>query len=180
MLAGAGAVFLKDVDAARAAEWVNGIRRDGVTVVLPDGVEVFRPSESAALLDVSPSAVATGIRRHNLPAVANGKARRLPRATVQALADRAARGAGPRTVNHHVRAVRGFFRWLVPPRPWSRSRPGSTRRGRRRCNPTPPTWPLRSAATSPESQPVHPSGAGRGGAGRGRVANVVRRCSAST
>jgi integrase len=38
---------------------------------------------------------------------------RLPRTTVQALADRAARGAGPATVNHYVKAVRGFFRWLV-------------------------------------------------------------------
>jgi integrase len=113
LLAGAGVVFLKDVDATRTAEWLNGIRRDGGTVVLPDGIEAFRPSEAAALPNVSPSALANGIRRHQLPAVGNGKARRLPRATVQALADRAARGAGPGTVNHFVRAVRGFFHWRV-------------------------------------------------------------------
>src|SRR5262249_46319512 len=42
-----------------------------------------------------------------------GKARRMPRATVEALAGRMARGHGPQTINHYVRAVRGFFRWMV-------------------------------------------------------------------
>jgi integrase len=113
MLAGAGAVFLKDVDAGRTVEWLNNLRRDGAPVTLPEGVEAFRPSEAAALLCVSPSALANAVRRHQLAAVGKGKARRLTRATVQALADRAARGAGPGTVNHFVRAVRGFFRWRV-------------------------------------------------------------------
>ncbi|HYH67517.1 MAG TPA: tyrosine-type recombinase/integrase [Urbifossiella sp.] len=113
MLAGAGAVFLKDVDAGRTVEWLNNLRRDGAPVTLPEGVEAFRPSEAAALLGVSPSALANAVRRHQLAAVGNGKARRLPLATVQALLARAARGSGPGTVNHYVRAARGFFRWLV-------------------------------------------------------------------
>ena len=53
------------------------------------------------------------VARHRLPTVGNGPARRLPRSTAVAIAERLAKGAGPATVNHYVRAVRGFFRWLV-------------------------------------------------------------------
>ncbi len=116
LLTGSGAVFLRDVDAARVAEWLNGIRRGRSPVALPDGVGAFRPSEAASILGVSLDALAKSIRRHQLPAAGNGKARRLPRATVQELVDRAARGSGPGTVNHYVRAVRGFFNWLVKAR----------------------------------------------------------------
>src|SRR5262249_7108049 len=55
---------------------------------------------------------------NGLEATGAGKARRLPRETVQALADRLARGASPETVNHHVRALRSFGRWLVRSRRW--------------------------------------------------------------
>ncbi len=51
--------------------------------------------------------------RHRLPTVGRGAARRLTRAAVEALAERAAKGAGPTTANHYTRAVRGFTRWLV-------------------------------------------------------------------
>ena len=53
------------------------------------------------------------MKRHGLLATGHGKKRRLPRATVEALALRLDRGCGPQTVNHYVRAVRGFFRWMV-------------------------------------------------------------------
>jgi integrase/recombinase XerC len=39
-----------------------------------------------------------------------------PRRTVEALIAIRARGVGPETVNHHVRALRGFARWLVKAR----------------------------------------------------------------
>lgn len=53
------------------------------------------------------------MKRHGLAATGNEKARRFPRASLEALADRMGRGRGPQTVNHYVRAVRGFLRWMV-------------------------------------------------------------------
>jgi integrase/recombinase XerC len=112
LFAGCGFVFPMDADAGKAAEWLNARRGDGVPVELPAGVDVFRPSEAAAALGVTRSALARSLRRHRLAAIGNGKARRIPRATLETLAAAAARGVGPATANHYTRAVRGFFRWL--------------------------------------------------------------------
>ncbi len=112
LFAGCGCVFLADADAARVAEWLTALRRGSTPVAVPDG-EAFTPGRVAELLGVSGTAVANLIRRWHLPATGNGKARRYPRATVEALAANRAKGAGPGTANHYVRAVRGFFRWLV-------------------------------------------------------------------
>ena len=116
LLTGCGFAFPRDADPAKAAEWLNALRRDGRTVELPEGETAFAPARAAALLGVSPAAVRAGVKRHGLAATGNGKARTLPRATVETLALRAARGTGPQTVNHYLRAVRGFFRWLLKAR----------------------------------------------------------------
>ncbi len=113
LFAGCGFVFPLDVDTGKAAEWLVRQRRDGGQAELPTGVDEFRPVEVAAILGITKSALARAIRRHRLSAIGKGKARRIPRATVAALATNAARGVGPATLNHYVRAVRGFFRWLV-------------------------------------------------------------------
>jgi len=110
---GAGFVFPRDVDAAKVAEWLNAIRRDGRPVELPDGVEGFTPKAAAALLGVTTSAVGKSLRRRGLTATGNGKARRIPRAAVETLARAAARGTGPEQCNHYVRAAKGFTRWLT-------------------------------------------------------------------
>jgi excisionase family DNA binding protein len=102
-----------DAEAGKAAEWLVNQRRDGPPVELPSGVDTFRPSEAAALLGVTKSALNRSLQRHGLTATGKGKARRIPRTSVETLAAVAVRGVGPATVNHTVRAVRGFFRWLV-------------------------------------------------------------------
>ncbi len=112
LFAGCGFVLPLDTDAGKAAEWLNALRRDGAPVELPAG-DSFTPGDAAKLLGVSGAAVRAAVRRHNLPATGNGKARRLPRSTVEALVTNRAKGSGPETVNHYTRAVRGFFRWLV-------------------------------------------------------------------
>src|SRR5262249_60171234 len=58
-------------------------------------------------------AVNQAIQRHGLAATGKGRGRRYPRATVEALVERAGRGVSPQTVNHYLRAVRSFLRWMV-------------------------------------------------------------------
>lgn len=112
LLAGCGFVFPLDADAARVAEWLNELRRDDNLVNFPDR-DTFTPAEVASLLGISSTAVRASVKRLGLAATGNGKARRYPRATVEALIRNRAKGCGPETINHYVRAVRGFFRWLV-------------------------------------------------------------------
>ena len=114
LFAGCEFKMTDDVNAGRAVEWLAGLRRGGSTApVLPDGRESFTPNEVAKLLGVSGAALRSAVKRHALAVVGQGKARRLPRASVAALADRAGRGCGPETMNHYVRSARGFFRWMV-------------------------------------------------------------------
>lgn len=112
LFAGCGFVFIPDIDAGKAGAWLHSLRRNAAPVAVPPG-DSFTPGDTAKLLGVSGTAVAAAVRRHGLPAVGSGKARRFPRATVEALVLNKARGRGPETVNHFVRAAKGFCRWLV-------------------------------------------------------------------
>lgn len=112
LLSGCGFVFPPDTDAGKAVEWLNALRRDAAPVALPAG-DSFTPGEAAKLLGITGAAVRAAVKRLKLTATGNGKARRLPRSTVEALVLNRAKGCGPETVNHYTRAVRGFFRWLV-------------------------------------------------------------------
>lgn len=118
MLNGVGAVLLADLHANRAADYLTSRRADEQSAELPKGKEWFTLSEMAALLDVKPGLASKAVQRNGRPADGAGKARRFPRATVQTLADRLARGTSPETFNHHVRALRSFGRWLVRARRW--------------------------------------------------------------
>ena len=113
LLSGCGFVYVRDVDVGTVAEWLNVLRRDAVPLAMPEG-DKFKPRDVAKLLGVSGTAIGKAVKRLGLsPATGNGKARRIPRVTVEALILRKAKGRGPETLNHYVRAVRGFFRWLV-------------------------------------------------------------------
>jgi len=115
---GIGAVFLADLDAVRAADFLTARRTDGRAVELQDGQEWFTPREAAKLLGMKPTTVTKAIERNRLAATGAGKKRRYPRATVQALADKGTRGISAETFNHHVRALRSFGRWLLRSRRW--------------------------------------------------------------
>ncbi len=112
ILVGCGFVFPSDADAAKATEWLNNLRRDALPHELPLG-DFFSPGEVAKLLGISGTSVRAAVKRLKLPATGNGKARMLPRSTVEAVAMNRGKGCGPETANHYTRAVRGFFRWLV-------------------------------------------------------------------
>jgi integrase/recombinase XerC len=105
-------VFPLDTDAAKAVDWLNTLRRDADLVAIPAD-DSFKPAVVAELLGVTVAAVGSAVKRLGLAASGNGKARRLPRATVEALVLRKAKGRGPETANHYVRTVRAFFNWLV-------------------------------------------------------------------
>ena len=114
LFSGCGFVFPPDVTVGKAVEWLNALRRPGLdTVTIPPGQTEFTPAAVASLLGISGAAVRAAVKLHKLPATGQGKARRFPRATVEALVGRMTRGRGPETVNHYVRAVRGFLRWMV-------------------------------------------------------------------
>ncbi len=112
---GAGAVFPRDLDLGKVASWLDDLRGLSREVQVPEGKGKFTLAEVAGLLGVEKDSVAPLLRRCGLTGVGNGKARRFPRETVEALLSARAKGASPETVNHHVRAVRSFCRWMVRP-----------------------------------------------------------------
>ncbi len=109
---GCGFAFLADVKLEKVSVWLADLRRPGRIAQIPPG-DVFASSDVAELLGIGVDAVRRFVARHRLPTVGAGPARRLPRATVQAVAEKAAKGIGPTTVNHYIRALRAFFQWLV-------------------------------------------------------------------
>jgi len=104
---------LDDLDTGPVNEWLAALRADRPAAELPAGVDQFTPRQAAALLGLKPLSVTKAVSRHRLAATGAGRKRRYPRATVEALAALQARGGSPETVNHYVRAVRSFCRWLV-------------------------------------------------------------------
>jgi excisionase family DNA binding protein len=113
VLDGCGFKALDDLDAQPVNDWLAAQRADQAPVELPVGVLEFTPREVAKLLGLKPLSVTKAVWRHRLAATGAGRKRRYPRETVQALAEMQARGSSPETVNHYVRAVRSFCRWLV-------------------------------------------------------------------
>lgn len=73
----------------------------------------YRKSELAALLGITPGAVTALVARHRLPATGQGKARRFPRETAEALRQRLVQPPGPQTANHHLTSIKSFVRWMV-------------------------------------------------------------------
>jgi integrase len=113
ILDGCRFVFIPDLSAAKAAEFLHGLRKDPARPELPRGKESFTPRELvAALGGVRPPRLARLLRRERLAVEGNGKARRYPRATVEAVQDHLCRGIGVSTSNGYLTAIKGFSRWL--------------------------------------------------------------------
>jgi integrase len=118
VLRGCKFVFVPDLSASAVGEFLHGLRLDPARPVLPAGQEWFTKKEVLALLDVHPNGFSLLLRRAGLYGTAqgNGKRRRYPRATVEALLDRLCRGRGASTSNAYLTAVKGFTRWLAKDR----------------------------------------------------------------
>ena len=118
VLDGIGANHLADLDAEQIADFLGERMEAGKAVRLPAGVEFFTGKELRHLLGLTRDAIAKAIRNRGLTAVGNGKTRRYPWATVQALAERKGKGIGAETFNHYVRACKSFGQWLLMTKRW--------------------------------------------------------------
>ena len=112
MLKGCGFSFFSDVDPGKVSAWLADLRRPGPVVEIPP-VDIFASSVVAKLLGIKLDSVRRYVARHRLPTVGNGPARRLTRSSVLTVAEWAAAGNGPATINRYITAIRSFFRWLV-------------------------------------------------------------------
>lgn len=105
---------LNDLSASQAAKWLDEQRTSGrAGIELPVNQTAFTPGETAKLLGVSTAAVRDAVKRHQLEATGQGKARRFPRATVEALLDRRGQGSSAQTRNYYRKHLRAFGNWLV-------------------------------------------------------------------
>jgi integrase len=75
--------------------------------------EWYTLTELAAVVGVKPHCIRQLVRRWGLAAEGSSRRRRFPRATALALRERLGQPVGPATLNHFIRAIRGFCRWLV-------------------------------------------------------------------
>lgn len=97
---------------------------------------IYTRNELAAVLGLKPESVHPLVKRHGLAAEGNGKARRFPRATVEALRDRLNRGRGTQTANYYLREIKAFCRWMteegrLAKNPLAKMRPNNAQLDRR-------------------------------------------------
>jgi integrase len=114
VLDGCRFVLPGDLAASRVLEFVAALRDRAPSLVLLDPAKTeYTCDELAAVLGVKRCAIKPLIRRHQLQAAGNGKARRYPRETVEALRSLRSRGKSIRTSNVYLVAVKQFARWMV-------------------------------------------------------------------
>lgn len=110
---GCGWQSLTDLDADQALAWLQGRRSPGKPAPLPPGRDWYTIEEIGDLLGIRPASVAPLIRRHHLPGTGQGRARRFPRSTVEALLERRNPGSCAGTTNQYLTHLKGFSKWLV-------------------------------------------------------------------
>jgi integrase len=107
-------VFIDDMALSRVQEFLASLRDASRRSPICDlAQEWYTKTELAAALGVKPHSITPLVGRWRLEACGNGKARRFPRATAEALWERLNRAPGSATINHYVRSARSFTRWLV-------------------------------------------------------------------
>jgi integrase len=114
ILDGCGFVFTKDLNAEKLAKFLHKLRQDRRRPELPTGKFWFSPREMInAVGGQRPSQLARFLRRERLEVDGNGKKRRYPRPTVEAIQAQYCRGIGISTSNGYLAAIRAFSNWLV-------------------------------------------------------------------
>jgi integrase/recombinase XerC len=114
LLKGCGFTLMADLSASRVSDWLADLRRKVQgRVPLEPGKEWFTVKEAGAVLGMKPHSVSVAARRCRLKGEGNGRRRRYPRATVEALQDRQGGGVSVRTSNAYLKDMKAFCRWLV-------------------------------------------------------------------
>jgi integrase len=139
VLAACEFVMPADLSASRVQKFLGDLRQPGERVLAPEPPpeeKGFRPADVAKLLGVKVNSLPPLIKRYRLEATGNGKARRYPKATVQALLDRKAEGCSIQTANHYLAAVKQFTNWMtedsrLPADPMARLARGNVKLDRR-------------------------------------------------
>jgi integrase len=108
-------VFPRDMTADRLEGYLADMRNRCPSLPpMPEGTEWFTAVEVRCLLgNVSRQTISFMIRRHRLTAQGQGKARRFPRETVDALRGLKPGGCSSQTSNHYLQAMLQFARWMV-------------------------------------------------------------------
>ena len=110
-------VFMGDLSASRVMEYLTGLRETRRALPQLDlGKEAYTKAELAAALGIRPHNLTSLVRRHALPAIGQGKARRFLRETAECLRERLSQGSSVQTTNFYLQAVKQFCRWLVKDR----------------------------------------------------------------
>ena len=110
-------VFLADLSASRVQQYLADLR--GQRRPVPEITSIkqsYTKAELAALTGLNLTALAPLMRRHRLEATGEGKARRYPRATLDALRSLRTQGRSIKTMNLYLAAVKQFAAWLVQDR----------------------------------------------------------------
>ncbi len=115
VLDGCGFIYIKDLSPSTVQRFLADLQAKGAAPVRVDKPE-YTLDEAAELLGAKKSTIAAQVRRHRLDAAGQGKARRLPRGTVEALRGVVRRGMGNQTANFYLQAVKQFCAWLVADR----------------------------------------------------------------
>jgi integrase len=113
LIDGCGFRTIPDMESESVVEWLAELQRDKAPAELPAGVDGFRPGDVAAMLAVSYQALNKMAKRAGVRPTGKGRASRYPRAAVELLLRRAARGASVQTAHFYLSAFKGFCRWLV-------------------------------------------------------------------
>jgi hypothetical protein len=113
VLDGCWFVIMSDLSASRVQKFLEGLRSTGRAVPpLEPGKEWYTKKDLAVAIGVKPSAVSAQVRRLGLAAEGQGRARRFPRATAEALHEAACRGRSVQTSNFYLSVVKQFCNWL--------------------------------------------------------------------
>ncbi len=115
LFAGCGWRTCADLSGSAASAWLADLRQKGGRDLPPlDPAKVsYTAREAAAVLGIKPLSVGKAVARLRLEAAGQGKARRFPRATVEALRERLDRGRSVQTTNYYLSHLKSFCRWLV-------------------------------------------------------------------
>jgi excisionase family DNA binding protein len=106
----------RDFSDAKVTAWMTAQRQSAPPASLPAGPDEFTLAEAAAILDMKPATIRKAVARNHLPATGQGKKRRLPRATVEALQATQGRGVSIQTTNYTLTLLKAFCNWLVTSR----------------------------------------------------------------